>query len=100
MNSETVTLLCQPKGMARGWESKDIESQMADARAEPKRPAPPLNSAETQSVREREALMLHRTRVLADLQSAVNPGYREILKRSLTFLDEKLASLSRPDSPK
>ena len=80
--------------MARGWESKDIESQMEAAREVTKRAATPQRSAEEiQREHERESLLLQRTRVLSDLESAVNPGYREILQRSLAFLDEKIAAL-------
>ncbi len=86
--------------MARGWESKDIESQMEDARDERKRSAPGLTPQEAQFAREREGLILQRTRILADLQSAANPGYLEILRRSLTFLDEKLAALDAQGHPK
>lgn len=82
--------------MARGWESKDVESQIVAAREERNKSVPQLTSEEVRLARERESLMLHRTRVLADLKSAVNSGYREILQRSLNFLDEKLASLNRP----
>ena len=44
--------------------------------------------------RERESLELSRTRVLQDIASAVNPRYREVLERSLGFLDEKLKALA------
>ena len=80
--------------MARGWESKDVESQMEDARQDRKNAASQLSSEELQVVRERESLVLQRSRVLADIEAATNPKYREILKRSLAFLEEKLASLN------
>jgi hypothetical protein len=97
-SAERLRRLCHAEGMARGWESKDVESQM-EAREERRSAAPQQNSEEIRLAREREALMLQRTRVLADLQSAVNPGYREILQRSLSFLEEKLASLRTPGHP-
>lgn len=78
--------------MARGWESKDVESQMEDAR-EVRKNSAPLSSEQVQLARERESLLLQRTRILADIASATNPRYLEILQRSLAFLDEKLASL-------
>jgi hypothetical protein len=34
--------------------------------------------------------------VLQDLEKAANPRYQELLKRSLMFLDEKLAALDAP----
>jgi hypothetical protein len=80
--------------VARGWESKEIESQMeaAEARAAQSR-EPRLNPEELRVQRERESLELSRTRVLQDLAAAKNPKYRELLGRSLRYLDEKLAGL-------
>ena len=83
--------------MARGWESKDIESQMEDAREARRDPPPQPNREELQRVRELESFQLQRSRILADLQSSANPKYREILERSLAFLDEKIATLEKGD---
>jgi len=80
--------------MARGWESKAVESQM-DAAAE-RRPLsnmPKLTPEQMNLQRERESIELSRTRVLQDLASATNPKYRALLERSLQFLDEKLKTL-------
>ena len=80
--------------MARGWESKSVESQIeaAEERASlANRRA--LAVEEIRLQREREGLELSRTRVLQDLASAVNPKYREMLQRSLGFLEEKLKAL-------
>jgi hypothetical protein len=52
-----------------------------------------LNAEEIRLQREREGIELSRTRVLQDLALAVNPKYREMLGRSLGFLDEKLKAL-------
>lgn len=82
--------------MARGWESKDVESQIVDARVERRSSADPcLSSEELLLIRERDSLTLQRARIVEDLKSAANRGYREILQRSLDFLDEKLASLQK-----
>lgn len=82
--------------MARGWESKEIESQIeaAEARAAQSR-APQISPAQLQIQRELESLELSRTRVLQDLAAAHNPKYREILQRSLNYLDEKIAALRK-----
>jgi hypothetical protein len=53
----------------------------------------PLSVEEIRIERERESIELSRTRVLQDLASALNPKYREMLQRSLGFLDEKLKAL-------
>jgi hypothetical protein len=80
--------------MARGWESKAVESQMdaAAERAERSR-AVELSAEQMNRQKERESVELSRTRVLQDLASAENPKYRALLNRSLQFLDEKLKSL-------
>jgi hypothetical protein len=80
--------------MARGWESKAVESQIEDAESRAERAqAAKLNAAERQIQHERESLELSRTRVMQDLGSAQNPKYKELLERSLRYLDEKIASL-------
>jgi hypothetical protein len=90
--------------MARGWESKEIESQIeaAEARASLSKKKR-ISAEQVQLQREREGLELSRTRVVQDLASAVNPKYREQLQRSLEHLDQKLAALkasaSTPDRP-
>jgi molecular chaperone GrpE (heat shock protein) len=81
--------------MARGWESKSVEAQMeaAEDRASlANRTA--LAAEEVRAQRERESLELSRTRVLQDIAAAVNPRYREVLERSLGFLDDKLKALA------
>ena len=81
--------------MARGWESKSVESQIETAEALTARRAEPLQTAEQIRLeRERESLELSRTRVLHDMATAMNPKYRAMLERSLVFLDEKLKGLA------
>jgi hypothetical protein len=80
--------------MARGWESKSVESQIESA--ESKRAASrsrQLNAAEAARIQQRESLLLSRTRVLHDLEHAANPRYRKVLEAALKHLDEKLAEL-------
>ena len=80
--------------MARGWESKEVESQIEAARERPSGNVQPRRSPQQLArERERDGLQLSRTRVLSDMANAANPRYREQLQRSLDFLDAKLASL-------
>lgn len=81
--------------MARGWESKEIESQI-EAAEERVRLAnlPKLTPEQAASQRERESLELSRKRVLHDLESTQNPRYRATLEAALKHLDEKIAALS------
>jgi hypothetical protein len=79
--------------MARGWESKSVEAQQAEAgeKTVPKRPA--MSPEQAASWREKENLLLARQRVLEQLESAQNPRLRQLLENSLADLDEKLKHL-------
>jgi hypothetical protein len=85
---------CHTKLMARGWESKDVESQL-DAAEERARIAKQskLTAEEVARRGERESLELSRKRVLHDIETSKNPGYRATLEAALKHLDEKLAAL-------
>ncbi len=77
--------------MARGWESKDIESQieaLEDRKAQAA--ATSANTAARQLNTQRDSLMLSRTRILSDLAAARNPRYQLMLEQALAHLDEKL----------
>ncbi|MBV9404305.1 MAG: hypothetical protein JO211_03105 [Acidobacteriaceae bacterium] len=81
--------------MARGWESKAVESQIEAAENRASRAQKVRATAEEINFeRERESLELSRTRVLQDIKSARNARYRDLLNRSLQFLDEKLKALN------
>jgi hypothetical protein len=81
--------------MARGWESKSVESQIesAEERAASAK-LPKLTPEEADRKRQRESLQLSRTRVLNDLETSKNPGYRKTLQAALKHLDDKLAALA------
>jgi hypothetical protein len=83
--------------MARGWESKEVESQIESA--EQRRAAAAAGAAlTTQQIElraDRQRIELSRTRVLHDLDAATNPRYRAMLEASLLYLDQKLAELDR-----
>lgn len=81
--------------MARGWESKSVESQIesAESRRAASRSAE-VDPSEVQRIHQRQSLSLSRTRVLRDLEHANNPSYRKILQAALKHLDEKLAELN------
>lgn len=82
--------------MARGWESKSVESQQAEAEA--RREASSARAL-TDAEREREAtrlkLGMSRARVLQDLQIACHPNHRAMLEQSLAFIDGELEALDR-----
>ncbi len=51
------------------------------------------SAAETQRMREKESLLLSRTRVLRDLETSQNPRYRVLLNKALNDLDCKLSRM-------
>lgn len=77
--------------MARGWESKGIEEQQAEAaanRSSAKRPAAPRLTAQQQH---RQGLALSRKRILEQLQTARHPAHRQMLEKALADLDSRLS---------
>lgn len=80
--------------MARGWESKSIESQIDDAGARPTGPKrTPPNKEESEMEAQKRSLLLSRTRVLHDLETATHERYQEMLRKALAHLDEKIAQI-------
>jgi hypothetical protein len=82
--------------MARGWESKAIESQQEEAARE-RKPVRPLTPAQRADAERRRTLELTRTRAAADLDRATSPAHRRMLEEALKALDLQLAALPRQD---
>ena len=83
--------------MARGWESKSVESQIEAAEDRRARSAAAkLSAEETVRQRELESLQLSKVRVLRDIEASNNPRYRESLEAALRHLEEKISALELP----
>jgi hypothetical protein len=78
--------------MARGWESKSVESQQ-DAAERPRVTGPAVTAEQAARQAERATLMLARTRALADLQKACVPAHRAMLEQAIADLDQRLSVL-------
>jgi hypothetical protein len=78
--------------MARGWESKSIESQQDEAAREKVR-KPALTEEQRLTADRRRTLELTRARAVADLDRARSPQHRAMLLQSIDALDEQLAQL-------
>jgi hypothetical protein len=76
--------------MARGWESKSVEAQQAEASDKSAKPGPPMSAEEAARWREQESLRLARQVVLQQLEASANPRHRQMLQDSLADLDQKL----------
>jgi hypothetical protein len=80
--------------MARGWESKSVEAQQAEAtEASTSTRASRLTPAEAARFRQTENVRLARQRVLQQLESNPDPRHRKQLQTSLATLDERLRDL-------
>jgi hypothetical protein len=82
--------------MAKGWESKAVESQVEDSASSPRdNKRAPLTAAQIQAHRQREVLLLSRARVAGDLANSSDARYRDQLTRALADLDEQISQLSK-----
>ena len=76
--------------MARGWESKSVESQQSETLGDTKRRQP---AEEIERKQKRESLQLSRSRVSRELEAARSSVHRAALENALRFLDEELKKL-------
>ena len=79
--------------MARGWESKSVESQIESAYRRRDESKPRLTPEQLATQRKCESLLLHRTRVLSDLGKCGDERYRKTLSDGLAFLEQQLGAL-------
>ena len=80
--------------MARGWESKSIEDQIAEREAEAQKAKDPqLTPKQIEQRAKREGLLLARSRTQASLESARDPRYRAMLEKALAHLDKELSEI-------
>jgi hypothetical protein len=75
--------------MARGWESKSVESQQSEP--EPSQGKRQLTAEEVERARKREGLELSRARIVRELETARSDVHRTALVNALKFLDDELA---------
>jgi hypothetical protein len=79
--------------MARGWESKSVESQIEDAATRAER-GRPLTAEERRIQQQRAGLELSRRRVLQEIAATSSEVRRSALEQALAFLDRQLAELA------
>ncbi len=79
--------------MARGWESKSIEAQIESANLQRGETKPQLTREKLDLQRKLESLLLHRTRVTADLARCTEERYRKTLADGLAYLEQQLTDL-------
>ena len=80
--------------MARGWESKSVEDQIASRESAARdRQSPPAPPADPAREARRQTLQLARTRALQDLQVACNARHRALLEQTIAHVEAELARL-------
>jgi hypothetical protein len=82
--------------VARGWESKSVEAQIESNHQRRSEDKARLTPEELETQRKRESLLLHRTRVLSDLEKCTDERYRKTLSDGLAFLEQQLGALGWP----
>ena len=80
--------------MARGWESKSVESQQDEATGRTKVVGAPISREDAQRRSARATLHLARARAEADLRQATVPAHRSMLEQAIADLDRQLAGLN------
>ena len=78
--------------MARGWESKSVESQQSEP--QPANAKAPRTADELERVRKREGLELSRARITRELETARSEVHRTALQNALDYLNAELAKLN------
>jgi len=76
--------------MARGWESKSVEAQQAEASDKSSKRRSRMTADEAVRWREKENLRLSRQQVLQQLETSQNPRHRKLLEETLADLDKRL----------
>jgi hypothetical protein len=78
--------------MARGFESKDVEFQQAEATREKtaRRTVTPLNEAEREALARRQTLELSLARVRSELAAARSDAHRRMLECAIASLEAQV----------
>ena len=79
--------------MARGFESKQVESQQEEA-ARPRSPGRRLTADDVARIDRQRTVELSLARLKADLERATNPAHRRMLEQALAALEEQLRLLT------
>ena len=85
--------------MARGWDSKGVEDQIAAAEARKElREREALSSSEIERRRRREGLLLELARLERERLKSHKRRYLALLDRSVKHIELELAAFDKPDS--
>jgi hypothetical protein len=76
--------------MARGWESKSVESQQQDMTRDSRKRDAPLSASDRATLDRRRTLELARARTIADLRASTSAAHRSMLEQALRAIDDQL----------
>jgi hypothetical protein len=79
--------------MARGFDSKFVESQQDDARAKAPNARPALTTEERARIDRKKTLEMAVARTQAELQTACHAAHRDMLRLRLEALQAELGTL-------
>jgi hypothetical protein len=79
--------------MARGWESKAVEDQIAAAEERKGGSKPVRTAHEIERDSRRQGLMLSRAKILHDIEHVRDVRHRAALQQALEYLDAQINTL-------
>jgi hypothetical protein len=79
--------------MARGFDSKFVESQQDDAQARTQSAKPQLTAAERERIERRRSLEMALARTQAELQAACHAAHKDMLRLKLEALQAELGTM-------
>ncbi len=79
--------------MARGWESKSVQEQIATAKERHGEQCVHLTPEQRDNERKRDSLLLQRTRMMKQMETCGEGRYRQTLQDGLSFLEKQLTDL-------
>jgi hypothetical protein len=85
--------------VARGWESKSVESQIEEADQQQVDSNPRSPTPESRALLQKmESLRLSRSRLLQQLEQARHPRHREVLLKGLQAIEKEIEEITPPAS--
>lgn len=81
------------RAMARGWESKSVEAQQADASEKPSQPRASLTPRQAARQREIEGLQLSSRRIAQQLASTQDARRRKMLEQAQAALEKMIQEI-------
>jgi hypothetical protein len=79
--------------MSRGWESKSVEEQQAEATRPKGEARPRLTAGQAAKKREKDSLLLSRNDVVQQMGATRNTRRKEMLEAALADLNAKISKL-------